>query len=118
MLRFHIGDESVTVAHNRVNKLRFCLDLCQKFRRLSAVLLRVVFKIHIVKESGNPPEILIFPVSQFPGVPAHGTFHRKSVKDMEGLLIVFHKKGKRLVSRYISFHISVTPLSFDYDSAV
>ena len=110
MLRFHIRDESIAMAYDRMNKLRFSPGFGQKLRRLDAVLLRIIFKIHIVEKAGDSPEILVLTVSQFLCIPAHGAFHRKPVKYMEGLLIIFHKKGKRLVSRYICFHIPVTPL--------
>lgn len=120
-LRLHVHAQPVAVAHHRVNESVLRADLPQKLRRFHAVLLRVAFKIHIVQKADQPPEILFFPIAQFPGIVAHHAFHRQRVLNMKGLLVVFGQQGVSLLPGDLRFHsgsLAFIGLDLSYCSSI
>ena len=71
-----------------MNQLRLRIHLRKELRRLFAVLLRILFKIHVMKQTCDLPEIRLISISQILCEPAQGLPHGDAVLQMEGLLII------------------------------
>ena len=92
-------------------------DLLQKLRGLDAVLLRPLFKVHIVEEAHGGPEIGIFTIAKLVGIPAHDALYRQGMLNVERLAVVLFQQSQGFFSCRTGFHrdrsfvllISVSP---------
>ena len=73
-------------------------SLAHQFLRLDTVLLRPHLKIQIVEQPHLGPELLLLPVAQLLGKPAHHMLHRNGVAEVEGLLIILGQQCPSLLS--------------------
>ena len=97
MFRLHVAAQSVSMAADGMNHILPHTGFPQKAGRFLTVLLRIQFKINIMKESHLPPEFLILPISQFPGIPSHDPLYCQAMKNMKWLLVIFFKQFKGLL---------------------
>ena len=86
------------MAADRVNECILKAGFPQELRRLDAVLLRELLKVHVVHQTDHRPEIRLVAVAFLDGKPAHDAFHRVSVLQMERLTVVLFQQGKRGLS--------------------
>ena len=80
-----------------------CVDLCQQLRCLFAMLLWIHFKVHVVEQSTQAPEIYRIAITQFLGKPAHDTLYGQTMENVKGFLVVFLQQSQCLLS--CEFHI-------------
>ena len=70
--------------------------LRQQLRGFQTVLLGPVFKVHIVEQAAQAPEVRVLTV--FLGEPAHNALHRQGVLDVERLFVVLFQQGQSLLA--------------------
>ena len=88
MLRLDVAALSIGVAGGRVDDFRFQPCLLHQLLTFDAVLLRILFKVQIVQQPDDSPEVLLLAVAKLSGKTAHHLFHRPAVAQVEGILIV------------------------------
>ena len=88
MLRAYVHRDAVTVAADSVNQVIVRALFPQNFLAADTVLIGILLKIQVVKQSNLSPEIRFIPISQFLGEVSHNSFHRFGVLQMKRLLVV------------------------------
>ena len=75
MDRFHIAAAAIGMGADRMYHCLRCIDFRKKFRCLFAVLLREHFKVHIVKQAAELPELCFLSVAQCFRKISHNALH-------------------------------------------
>ena len=96
MDRLHIAAKAEAVGTDGVNHFVGCVRFRQQFRRFLAVLVGILFKVHIVKQAAQTPKVRILP--GFLGKPTHNALHSQRMLNMEWFLIVFLQQGHCLLT--------------------
>ena len=86
-----------------MDEFRLSADFREKLRRFQAVLLGIFFKIHIVQQSYQAPEIFIF--AHFPGKIPHSALYGQAVEDMKRLPVVLLQQRQGLGACNLGSHI-------------
>ena len=53
------------------------------------MLFRIFFKIQVVQQADDAPEVLFSAIAEFVGKAPHDGLHRQGVAQMEGVLVEF-----------------------------
>ena len=88
MLRFHINCDPVSMTANTVYDIFTNTCFTEDLRSLDAMFLRIFFKIDIVKQSHDAPEIRVIAESQILCKPSHYTFHSQRMLDMKWFFVM------------------------------
>ena len=78
----------VPVGTHRVNDILADASVPQEFRSLQAVLLRIQFKINVMKKSYNSPILSIISIPKLFCIPLHYSLHCQRMLDMKWILVI------------------------------
>ena len=89
MFRFDVYRNPITVAGRCMDQPFIQPPFPHDLLGFFAMLVRVLFKIQIVEQTHQAPEVFFFRISQCAGKMPHGPFHRQGMAQVERVFIKF-----------------------------
>ena len=91
VLRPDVDADAVAMAGDGVDQAFVQAAFLHDFLAFDAMLFRIFFKIKVVQQACDAPEVLFPAIAEFVGKAPHDGFHRQGVAQVERVLVEFRQ---------------------------